>query len=209
MAILAAMLNGGTRRELDYYETPVLGKLALLPLIATWPKEIWNPTCGSGAISKVLESAGYIVKSADLVDRGYGAVQDFFDVRSPARPSIVTNPPFNRAREFILHAHAIGVQRMALLLKADFFSSKKSLPVFESWRPRIIAPLTWRLDFTGAGAPHTNCQWVIWNGQGSITFEPLRKPSESGPRRERDSEIEKILMEVGLVPDIDGPEAVT
>jgi hypothetical protein len=179
MAILAAMLNGGTRPEHDFYETPVSATLALLPLIATWPKQIWNPACGAGAISKVLERAGYTVKSSDLVDRGYGVVQDFFDVRSPCTPSIVTNPPFERARELILYAHAIGVERMALLLKADFFSSKKSLAVFETWRPRIIAPLTWRLDFTGAGAPHTNCQWVIWNGLNlhHPTFQLLRKPS--------------------------------
>jgi hypothetical protein len=196
MAILAAMLNGGTRRELDFYETPVSATLALLPLIATWPKQIWNPAAGCGAISKVLESAGYSVKSSDLIDRGYGAVQDFFDTRSPSG-SIVTNPPFDRAREFILHAHAIGVQRMALLLKVDFFSSKKSLAVFETWPPGVIAPLTWRLDFTGAGAPHTNCQWVIWNGQGSITtFELLRKPTGARP----EAEVEKVLMEAGLVP---------
>ena len=38
-------------------------------------------------------------------------------------------------------------------------------------------PLTWRLDFTGAGAPHTDCQWVIWEGLAFETsFQPLQRP---------------------------------
>jgi hypothetical protein len=74
-----------------------------------------------------------------------------------------------------------------------------SAPEVIDRQDRVIAPLTWRLDFTGAGAPHTNCQWVIWDRLDFITtFELLRKPS--GARPEKDSEVEKILMEAGLVP---------
>lgn len=178
MAVLPAINSGGVRREHDFYPTPPVAPLALLPFISRWPRPVWNPCCGTGAISKILESCGYAVHSADLVDRGYGSVQDFFSVKSPVHNSIITNPPFSLAGEFIRHAYEIGVRQMALLLKSNFFSSKKSLAVFETWRPSIIAPLTWRLDFTGAGAPHTDCMWVIWEGLVFITsFEPLRKPS--------------------------------
>jgi hypothetical protein len=162
--ILEAINSGGVRRELDYYRTPPSATLALLPLIANWPREVWEPCCGDGAISKILETAGFVVQSSDLADRGYGAVQDFFEVKSPRHKTIITNAPFGRAHDFIRHAHSLGVQRIALLLKANFFSSKRSLGVWNTWRPRIIAPLTWRLDFTGAGAPHTDCQWVLWDG---------------------------------------------
>jgi hypothetical protein len=195
MAILAAINSGGVRRELDFYPTPPVATHALLPLISPWSLPIWNPCCGDGAISKVLESAGYAVQSSDLVDRGFGRVQDFFEVQSPWQWSIITNPPFYCAHDFIAHAYEIGVQRMALLLKSNFFSTRKSLDVWNTWRPRIIAPLTWRLDFTGAGAPHTDCQWTVWEGLSFETsFQPLRKP-----RREKDSEIEKILIEAGLI----------
>lgn len=172
------MTSGGTRRELDFYPTPESATRALLPLISDWD-DIWEPCCGDGAISKVLKATGREVFSADLVDRGYGRVGvDFFDYLMPEHENIVTNPPFGRADEFIKHANLINVKRMALLLKINFFSAAKRLDVWENWRPHILAPLTWRLDFTGAGAPHTDCMWVIWDRSYAQTrYELLRRPA--------------------------------
>lgn len=172
------MTSGGTRRELDFYPTPPEATHALLPLIHDWPRSVWEPCCGDGAVSKVLEAAGFVVSSGDVADRGYGASGvDFFSYDAPERDTIITNPPFGRADDFIRHACFIGVQRMALLLKINFFSAAKRLDVWGTWRPRIVAPMTWRLDFTGAGSPHTDCMWVLWDRSDKLTsFELLRKP---------------------------------
>lgn len=185
MAILKAINSGGKRRELDYYPTPPEATRALLPLIEHWPKKIWEPCCGDGAISKILEGLGWYVFSTDLVDHGYGhTYNDFFDYDVPPSPqAIITNPPFGRADEFIRHANAIGIERMALLLKINFWSAKKRLPLWNLWQPYLIAPLTWRLDFTGAGAPHTDCMWCLWNRDGLMdsnmtSFQPLQKPAQ-------------------------------
>lgn len=68
---------------------------------------IWEPACGCGNISKVLESHGYDVISTDLHDRGFGTSGiDFLETRSLPENcyTIITNPPYSLANEFILHA---------------------------------------------------------------------------------------------------------
>jgi len=40
--------------------------------VESFEGQIWEPACGDGAISRVLEAAGYQVISTDLIDRGYG-----------------------------------------------------------------------------------------------------------------------------------------
>lgn len=68
---------------------------------------IWEPACGCGNISKVLQSHGYEVISSDLHDRGFGwSGFDFLEsVTVPERcNTIITNPPYSLANEFILHA---------------------------------------------------------------------------------------------------------
>lgn len=68
---------------------------------------ILEPACGCGNISKVLQSHGYEVISSDLHDRGFGVSGvDFLDsITVPERcNTIITNPPYSLANEFILHA---------------------------------------------------------------------------------------------------------
>jgi hypothetical protein len=63
-------------------------------------------------------------------------------------------------------------------LKIDFWNASSRLKLWGMWRPELICPLTWRLDFTGAGKPHTNCMWCIWNVSRwrATEFRPLAKP---------------------------------
>jgi hypothetical protein len=180
MAVIKALTSGGVRRELDFYPTPPEATRALLSLIQGWPaNRIWEPCCGDGAIAKVLEAEGFTVIASDLADRGYGEPGvDFFKTGFSKGEALITNPPFGRADDFIRHADRIGVQRMALLLKINFFSAAKRLNVWGTWRPRLVAPMTWRLDFTGAGSPHTDCMWVLWDRSDRLTeYELLRKPA--------------------------------
>lgn len=36
------------------------------------PRAVWEPSCGSGCLSRRLTELGYDVTSTDLIDRGYG-----------------------------------------------------------------------------------------------------------------------------------------
>ena len=67
---------------------------------------IWEPACGCGNISKVLESNGYHVISTDLYNRGYGnSGVDFLTADLPDEViTIITNPAYALADEFVKHA---------------------------------------------------------------------------------------------------------
>lgn len=179
MAVLKAMTSGGKRRESDFYPTPSLATRALLPLIGGWPvNRVWEPACGDGAIGRILEAEGFTVIASDLHDRGYGqSGLDFLSTGCAKGEALITNPPFNLADKFIAHAHRIGVKRMALLLKIDFWNAANRMQQFREFPPAAVYPLMWRLDFTGAGRPHTNCMWATWEpGDAPTKFEPILRP---------------------------------
>jgi len=94
------------------------------------PRRIWEPACGPGAISRLLEAGGFEVWSSDLFDYGYpGAVSglDFLTVDkthpiAKAADGIVTNPPFYlaaRSAPFVARALEIALY-VALLLRLPF-----------------------------------------------------------------------------------------
>lgn len=172
------------RRASDFYPTrdpAVIPALDMSGALGDWPVEIWEPACGEGDMSCALEARGYRVTSTDLLDEynyGLGGL-DFLAFKRPIAPSIITNPPFGLADEFIAHARgALEIQFLALLLKVDFFSAASRLDGWEKDPPKWILPLTWRVDFTGYGSPPMNCMWVVWTpGQHEGTkTRPLRKP---------------------------------
>ena len=92
-----------SRNAADFYATPRECTIALLDNF-DWlfrGGRIWEPACGDGAISKVLEGRGYEVISTDLHDRGYGESGMNFLNADVHCGGIITNPPFNLAAEFI------------------------------------------------------------------------------------------------------------
>lgn len=103
------------RAEGDYYTTDPKAVLALLcsherlfGFIKTLHDNvIWEPACGCGNISKVFEENGFEVISTDLFDRGYGIPGiDFLNVEKIPEQctTIITNPPYKYANEFIQHS---------------------------------------------------------------------------------------------------------
>lgn len=115
--ITGVAVDRANREKDDFYPTPPEGTEALLSVEA-FEGPIWEPACGDGAISKVLESAGYEVISTDLVDRGYGEPRvDFLMEWEPRAPNIVTNPPFKMVAPFMRQALALSCGKVALLLR--------------------------------------------------------------------------------------------
>ena len=61
------------RESDDFYATEpkAIDILCAYPHISL-PHGVWEPSCGSGCLSKRLEELGHHVVSTDLIDRGYG-----------------------------------------------------------------------------------------------------------------------------------------
>lgn len=101
----------------DLYPTPRLYTRAFLslPFISELLRSrvgsgrIWEPACGLGWMSEVLQEFGYKTISTDIQALGYGQVHDF--LWTPSVPwetkAVITNPPYVLANEFVLTASAI------------------------------------------------------------------------------------------------------
>jgi hypothetical protein len=176
------VLAGGSggksqRRENDFYPTPWEATVALLKEVK-FPRRVWEPACGDGAIYRVLDAFGHAVICSDICPGMNGAhARDFLVYDEPIgnhMDAIITNPPFKLAAPFIEMAAEYGVP-FAFLLKTQFWHAANRLPLFNEIPPTQVLPLTWRLDFTGGGAPTMDCAWFVWGIPGQA-YKPLPKP---------------------------------
>lgn len=188
MALTGAWMAGGNpsreeRVKDDFYATPGDCTEALLLAENRVPELIWEPACGDGAICKVLTRYKTNFVASDIIDRGFPDthVASFFSFEtSPfGAQKIITNPPFALAEPFIHHAHSLGIEYMALLLKATFWHAAKRERVWEKWRPARIYAMTWRPDFRNWGSPTMDCVWCVWDGRDNLCdpeYKRLKKP---------------------------------
>jgi DNA modification methylase len=138
-----------TRDDLNFYPTPPCVTEELLGR-EDFGSVVWEPACGDGAISKVLEAAGYTVLSSDIKDRGYGEVLDFFQTQRTVE-SIVTNPDYSRAEEFVRKALASATFKVAMFLRASFFESQRRAPLFAEHPPKRIYVFARRVSLYPGG----------------------------------------------------------
>ncbi len=88
--------SGYDRRVLDFYATPDWVTEALLRHVQ-FRGRVWEPCCGTGAITTVLQRHGYDVTSTDITDHGFGAPGvDFLSCQAVPEGcrALVTNPPY-------------------------------------------------------------------------------------------------------------------
>ncbi len=119
----------------DHYNTP---REASVPFIrVAWlPETVWEPACGEGALSKVLEDHGHSVISTTLFDRGYGTTGvNFLACKDLMASAIVTNPPFAIIDEFVVHALRLNPDVLAIFAKTKFVEGADRYREIHSRRP--------------------------------------------------------------------------
>lgn len=168
------------RSATDFFPTPAPVTEALLRFLDLPPLTIWEPACGEGHMSRVLEAAGHEVISTDLYSSDYteGGV-DFLATHRSDMDMVITNPPFKASEAFIRHSFDLGVP-FAMLLKSQYWHSSGRRRLFHDRTPRFVLPLTWRPDFhfgSKGGSPTMEVLWTVWNADPSeTTFVPLERP---------------------------------
>lgn len=177
-------------RGQNLYETPPEAMHTLLAL-ETFSATVLEPACGRGAISRMLELAGYEVVLADLIDYGTAdkegelqAVQDFLAAEPPPWGSfdIVTNPPYGDILNAFV-AHALRVfrpRKMALLLNLNFlcgFADDDRNFVMDDCPPARVyvfkrrLPMMHRDGWEGSKASsRMNTAWFVWEMQEDGTY---------------------------------------
>lgn len=153
----------------DFHETPRVAIEALLS-VETFDGPIWEPACGHGAISSVLEERGHTVISTDLVERGYGPGRvDFLMELEPRAPNIVTNPPFKLAEQFAWRAHALATGKVAFLARLGWLEGKSRRKMFAAtaltrvWVFSGRLPMMHRVGWTGDTSTSAIAfAWFVW-----------------------------------------------
>lgn len=130
------------RERFDYYATDPKAVEMLLEL-ETFAPLIWEPACGEGHISKVLEAHGHEVVSTDLIYRGYGNPEplDFLnETLDGFEGDIITNPPYSAGLDFVQRAleRVRPGGKVAMFLKVQFLEGQKRGVFFMTYPPRTV-----------------------------------------------------------------------
>ncbi len=160
------------REEFDFYPTPPEATISLLAM-EQFGRRIWEPACGDGAISKVLEERGHDVVSSDLIDRGYGEGRVDFLMESAPGPEeidLITNPPFVLAEQFLHHALKVGVNKVALMLRLAWLEGeRRKRLIYDTCPPvrvhvssRRVTMLRGGVDGGKGGGGMIAFAWFIW-----------------------------------------------
>lgn len=170
-AVHAVNQRNKDAEEHDYYATEPKA-VELLLKHEQFSGLIWEPACGEGHISKVLESHGHLVSSTDLIDRGYGnGGCDFLTKEDDCGwdGDIITNPPYKYAREFVEKALSIVKpgRKVAMFVKLTFLEGQARRELFRKHPPMTVYVSSARLEcgkngvFTGSGSAVAYC-WIVW-----------------------------------------------
>ena len=158
------------RQEHDYYATDPKAIDALNTIMPLDNHSVWEPACGGGHLSKRMKDLGAIVYSTDLYDRGYGDTGiDFFETENLLAPTIITNPPYKYATEFLEHSIALGADTVAMFLKITFLEGQRRRKLFDKHPPKTVAVFSRRIQVAINGDPEmfkkssAACYaWFIW-----------------------------------------------
>jgi len=156
------------REENDYYATDPIAAKYLIEL-ENLDNYILEPACGEGHLAQIFREFGFNVVANDLIDRGYGNVQDFFEVGS-WKGDIVTNPPYSIAEEFVRHSlNVISTgNKVCMFLKLQFLEGKKRKELFKEFPPvriwvsssRIKCAKNGKFDEISSSA--VAYAWFVW-----------------------------------------------
>jgi len=166
--------SGFTRTNVepfDFYKTPECATRALL-----WREkfegEIWECASGDGAISKVLEAAGYCVVSSDIqdADHVYGRRGVDFLESTFMADNIVTNPPYSLAQEFVERALSLSKKKVAMLLPLSFLESQRRYRLLIASPLKAVYVFSKRIRCLRASDPEelrkvtgTVFAWFVWD----------------------------------------------
>ena len=163
-----------SERGHDLYETPA-GAVHALLAEESLQGGVWEPASGRGAIVRVLRGAGHRVIATDLIDYGFPdatAGVDFLQQCSAPEgvTTILTNPPFKHAPEFVRRALSLA-PRVIMLLRLLFLETQNRRDILEGGRLARVYVFrnrvqTHRDDWEGEKqSTPLALAWYVWEWQ--------------------------------------------
>lgn len=141
----------------------------------TFADDILEPFCGSGTMAEVIAQAGHNVIAYDIVDRGYGAVCDFFDLEvAENQYDIITNPPYNDYLcQIIKRCIRLAKSKVAILMPLRYLSAKsRYTDLYKEQPPSRVYVYQERIciaknadfeKYSDAGSNMEIYAWYVWD----------------------------------------------
>lgn len=194
---MAQRNSGYDRQPRDLYETPEWVTESVVPRLFSETKVLWEPACGAGKMVNVLQNRGFTVYGSDVVGDDLQPLlnpTDFLqqtELIDPDVDTIITNPPYNIADEFIRHALKLMEPKrgkVAMLLSSDFDAAKTRRDIFSDhpafsetvkltrrivWfepGPDEISPKTGKRK---KAQPSGNHCWFLWDWMQAGFTKPI------------------------------------
>jgi len=174
--------NQGNREKDDFYPTPEWATEALMKR-EKFEGLVWECACGDGSMAKVIEKYNHVLPT-DIVDRGYGLFGDvdfLNNERIQPQESIITNPPYKFAKDFILTAKKKSRGKIAMLLKLSFLEGRNRFDMFQDkeFPLKKVYVFCGRITMFPNGIKTSNASgtiayaWFVWdkNYEGSPQIE--------------------------------------
>lgn len=168
----AANYRIGDRHPEEYYATDPKAIELLLDLEDFTNRPVWEPCCGQGHLSKVMDARGFTTVSTDLFDRGFGKTGvDFLKTtKKNLNYHIITNPPYKLAQAFIEHSLEILSEgcKVAMFLPLRYLETKGRRKLFDKYPPKTVYVSSSRIncakngDFANETGNAVSYAWFIW-----------------------------------------------
>jgi hypothetical protein len=172
--MISEFMNNDNRQSNDFYATRPHDVILLHkyePSIVNG--RIWECACGCGHISETLLGLGATdIYSSDIIDYGYGHVEDFITSdHTNEFDTIITNPPYKDSIDFVIHAlnQVKCGGRVIMLLRTLFLEGQERYnAIFKHNNPKyvyIFSKRTYGLiggDSNNKSSSAMSHSWIIW-----------------------------------------------
>jgi len=151
MGLTAAKLAGSDptrgRMKNDYYATPPIATELLLKEVKLYDDTILEPAAGEGHIVKVLKefypyneiTANDLVYRSSRIGIDVNGGIDFLTYEPHRKfDTIITNPPFNQAKEFIEKALTLANHYVIIFAKLQFLETVERRKLFDEYPPKYV-----------------------------------------------------------------------
>ena len=185
------------RDEHEFYREPEWAVLGLLD-VQRFTSPVWDPACGRGTVCRVFGQNNVTAFGTDLIDRGNGeshwwrGTHDFLSGGAASGvpltyQSIVCNPPFDLAADFLRIALRLATHKVAFLLRLAWLEGIGRRWVFDETPLAAIHPFAARvsmppgdIDIPAKGGA-VAFMWAVWDLGWPKGMPPIVRRIERGP----------------------------